>query len=298
MSLNLISNTSANTTLRLLKGTEKEMSHLMGQIASGYRVRVSSDDAAEMAIGTALKAEVVGLTQASDNIAVGLNMLQTADSAYGVIADILIRLEDLAMQSATDSIGSAGRTKLDLEYQQLLVEIDRLSDITNYNSTVLLGGSTAELDSTTVFDFRVGTGVIPAASNPDIVNDIMVTLLNVNQTTLGLANTNVHDADGDPLNTNAKDALTALQGASGSLATVENARATIGAYMNRLSLAGTVIDISRENAEASRSTLMDADIPTVLAQLAAQSVLMEAGFSMLASSNRIPQSIVGLLHKM
>ena len=185
-----------------------------------------------------------------------------------------------------------------LEYQQLLVEIDRLSDITNYNSTVLLGGSAAELDSTTVFDFRVGTGVIPAASNPDIVNDIMVTLLNVNQTTLGLANTNVHDADGDPLNTNAKDALTALQGASGSLATVENARATIGAYMNRLSLAGTVIDISRENAEASRSTLMDADIPTVLAQLAAQSVLMEAGFSMLASSNRIPQSIVGLLHKM
>ena len=116
MSLNLISNTSANTTLRLLKGTEKEMSHLMGQIASGYRVRVSSDDAAEMAIGTALRAEVVGLTQASDNIAVGLNMLQTADSAYGVIADILIRLEDLAMQSATDSIGSAGRTKLDLEY--------------------------------------------------------------------------------------------------------------------------------------------------------------------------------------
>jgi flagellin len=227
-------------------------------------------------------------------------MLQTADSTYGVIADILIRAGELAMQAATDGIGHLERNALDLEYQQLLLEIDRLADAANYDGITLLGGSNAgDINfNAPVFNYRIGTGIVPDNGTPDSINNILVTLTNINTTTLGLNGTDIHDDGCDTGNGDAAAVLVALQGENGAFEALENARATVGAYMNRLSFADAVIAVSRENAEASRSTLIDADIPEAMAELMAKTVLLEAGFSMLSTSNRIPQSIIGLIRTM
>ena len=351
MSLNLISNSPAQVGLRILKTTEQQATHLMHQISSGFKVRVATDDAAGMAVGTALKAEVSGLSQAADNIAIGLNMLQTADSAFGVVSYILIRLEDLAMEASSDGIADSERSKLDLEFQQLLAEIDRLSDSTNFNGMKLLGGSSS-IDATDTYYYRVGTGIVADSGSPiadrevDTINTLNVKLPVINTTTLGLRDILSNDgnagkgtyisigatnrfnggtSDTSVYTDSRREAVQALEiltmtgdrtftfaegagfgnnGAGGntlqggSLSILENARATVGAYMNRLELASEITMIAKENAESSRSTIMDADIPTALAELASKTVLLEAGFSMLAKANQIPQSIMGLLRQM
>lgn len=325
-----------------------QATNLMHQISSGFKVRVATDDAAGMAVGTALKAEVSGLSQAADNIAIGLNMLQTADSAFGVVSDILIRLEDLAIEASSDGIADSERSKLNLEFQQLLEEIDRLSDSTNFNGMKLLGGATST-DSTDTYYYRVGTGIVADTGNPlveasiDTLNTLNVKLPVINTITLGLRDTLSNEGAGIYVSIGATNlfntgdtgtsayanprleavqaleiltmtgdrSFTFAEGAGfgndgaggntlqgGSLSILQSARATVGAYMNRLEFASEITLIARENAESSRSTIMDADIPTALADLASKTILLEAGFSMLAKANQIPQAIMGLLRQM
>jgi flagellin len=148
MSLNVVSNYSANVAHRNLASTEGEMSSSLVKLSAGTRVLSSKDDAASMAIGSHIKAEVSALKQASTNAGQASSMLQIADGAMGTVGDVLIRMKTLAVQGASDNLSSTERSMLDTEFQSLLSEIDRVANDTEFNGTKLVQGSTEVTAST------------------------------------------------------------------------------------------------------------------------------------------------------
>ena len=148
MSLNIVSNYSANVAHRNLASTEMEMSSSLAKLSTGTRVLSSKDDAASMAIGSRIKAEVSALKQASTNAGQASSMLQIADGAMGTVGDVLTRMKTLAVQGASDNLSSTERSMLDTEFQSLLSEIDRVANDTEFNGTKLVQGSTEVTAST------------------------------------------------------------------------------------------------------------------------------------------------------
>jgi len=148
MSLNIVSNYSANVAHRNLASTEMEMSSSLAKLSAGTRVLSSKDDAASMAIGSRIKAEVSALKQASTNAGQASSMLQIADGAMGTVGDVLTRMKTLAVQGASDNLSSTERSMLDTEFQSLLSEIDRVANDTEFNGTKLVQGSTEVTAST------------------------------------------------------------------------------------------------------------------------------------------------------
>ncbi len=175
MPLNLISNHSANVAHRNLQKTDMEMSNSLSKLSAGTRVLSAKDDAASLAIGSRISAEVSALKQASVNAGQAGSMLQIADGAMSTTQDILTRMKTLAVQGASDNLSSTERGMLDTEYQALLSEIDRVADDTEFNGTKLVQGSTQvtaasnsidaaadnfieSADGVTAVDFDVDTG--------------------------------------------------------------------------------------------------------------------------------------------
>ena len=142
MSLNIVSNCSANVAHRNLASTEMEMSSSLAKLSAGTRVLSSKDDAASMAIGSRITAEVSALKQASTNAGQASSMLQIADGAMGTVGDVLTRMKTLAVQGASDNLSSTERSMFDTEFQSLLSEIDRVANDTEFNGTKLVQGST------------------------------------------------------------------------------------------------------------------------------------------------------------
>lgn len=163
MSLNIVSNYSANVAHRNLASTEMEMSSSLAKLSAGTRVLSSKDDAASMAIGSRIKAEVSALKQASTNAGQASSMLQIADGAMGTVGDVLTRMKTLAVQGASDNLSSTERSMLDTEYQSLLSEIDRVANDTEFNGTKLVQGST-EVTSTVSSGIDAAENSLDAAS--------------------------------------------------------------------------------------------------------------------------------------
>lgn len=148
MALNVISNFAANVAHRHLTETDMKMTDSLAKLSAGTRVLSAKDDAASMAIGSRLAAEVNALTQARVNSGQGVSMLQVADGAMARANDILLRMKTLAVQAGSGQLSGTERGMLDKEYQQLVSEIDRLAEDTEFNGVTLVNGALA-LDVTT-----------------------------------------------------------------------------------------------------------------------------------------------------
>ena len=148
MSLNLISNHAANIAHRTVSMSDEKMANSLAKLSSGTRVISAKDDAASLAIGSRIAAEVGALRQARVNAGQASSMLQIADGAMSAVQDILTRMKTLSVQGASDNLTSTERSMLDTEYQQLLQEIDRVANDTDFNGSKLVSGSTAVTAST------------------------------------------------------------------------------------------------------------------------------------------------------
>jgi len=143
MALNVISNFAANVAHRYLMGADADAASSLAKLSAGSRVISAKDDAASLAIGSRLSAQVQALKQASTNATQATSMLQVADGALSKVGDILIRMKTLAVQASSGQLGSTERGMIDTEYQSLLSEIDRISADTTFNGVTLLAGTTA-----------------------------------------------------------------------------------------------------------------------------------------------------------
>ena len=278
MGLRIQTNTMALTSQRHLKSTRALLDRSLERLSSGYRINRSGDDAAGLAISEKLRAKTRGLVQASRNASDGVSLIQVAEGGLNEIQNILVRLRELGVQSASDTIGAKERGYLDQEYKSLKEEIDRIANSTEFNGTYLLDGTGGSLD------FQVNTGGDNLLGVDRISFDAFK--LDVNVDKLGL----------EELTVNTKfDAQRSLASIDSAVEKVSSVRGQLGAIENRLESTIKNTAISIENLSAARSRIKDVDIAEETSEMAKQNILMQAGTAMLAQANSVPKMALSLL---
>jgi len=244
-------------------------------LSSGNRITKSGDDAAGLSISNKLEASVRGLRMAQRNANDGISFVQTAEGGINEVSNILIRLRELSVQAASDTVGDAERGFINKEVQSLKSEVDRISKVTNYNGTALLSGEGKALT------FQIGH---EAGEMNRIEFDPQKT--NVSASALGVKGVSTVSKD---------DALESLGMLDDAIKRVNENRSELGAMQNRLHSTSNSLGISIENLSDARSRIMDTDIAAETSNLAKNTILQQAGISVLSQANSAPNSALKLL---
>lgn len=245
------------------------------RLSSGYRINTAADDAAGMAVSENMRAHIRSLSVAERNSNNAISMTQTAEGGLGEISSMLIRMRELSVQAANGDLTANERSYIDVEFQELVSEIDRIANVTEFNGQELLGGPV------TTIDFQVG--IFTTADDT-----ISVDFGGVDTAGLGVAGQNVLGADG----TAAQAAINAIDVA---IDAVSSRRADFGAAMNRFQTTISNLQTSRNNLEAANSVIRDVDVAHESAMMAKGNVLQQAGTAILAQANQSPQLAMQLL---
>ena len=271
-------NPSSIAASRILDRNRESLQKTMERLSSGKRINSSSDDAAGMAVAAKLRADVRSLNQAVRNANDAVSLVNTYDGASAEIESILVRMRELAVQTANGTYEDADRELAQEEIDALALEIDRIATNTTFNRQYIASGSGG---SSGTFTFRVG----PQSGSAD---DVEVNLASLKATDLGsgVGSLSVSSATG------ASDAVDEIDKALTALA---SARAVAGAFINRLGhTVSNLQNVSQRTSEAL-SGVEDADYAAESAALARGMVLAQAGTAMLAQANQSPQYILALL---
>lgn len=278
MGLRIGTNVIALNAQKALWGSKNKMDTAMSRLSSGNRINKASDDAAGLAISENMKAQMRGLKQANRNAQDGISLVQTAEGSLSEVSNMLIRLRELGVQAASDTIGDRERGLANIEYSQLLEEIDRITGSAEFNGTKLLNGSGGNLD------FQIG---VQNSIDFDRIS-FDASQADAGTLALGLDLTSVLDK------VSAQNSLASVDGA---INYVNQLRAGFGALQNRLNSTVEGLQTSLENLSASNSRIRDADIAEESTELAKQNILLQAGTSVLAQANQQPSLALQLLGK-
>jgi flagellin len=276
MGLRINTNVSSIAAQRALGITKNNLDSNLRKLSSGERITRAADDAAGLAISEKLKGHIRGLRQAKRNSDDGVSLIQTAEGALNEVSNIIIRLRELSVQAASDTVGETERGFSNIEFQNLLEEIQRISESTEFNGRKLLNGTGG------MVEVQVGIHNDPQNSR------IRVDSSNLDSTlpSLGLASETIASKEGAQLSLAKLDE--ALQRVNGT-------RANLGALQNRLQSASTTIAIAEENFSAANSRIRDVDVAQETADLTRNNILSQAGVSVLAQANQSPNFALKLL---
>jgi flagellin len=280
MGFRIMTNTSSVTGQRHLRNTRRMLDQSLERLASGYRINKAGDDAAGLAISEKLRAKIRGLQVAQRNANDGISLVQVAEGGLNEVQNILVRMRELGVQAASDTIGPKERTYLDNEYQALKSEVDRIANGTDFNGTNLLDGTGGTLD------IQVNTGGENILGVDRISYD--ASKADANTDKLGIADLSIGNKEG---------AQMSLAKIDDALDYVSSLRGDLGAMQNRLISTINNIGISVENLSAANSRIKDVDIADESAELARNNILMQAGTSVLAQSNQVPRMALDLLRQ-
>ena len=256
----------------------REMSAAMQQLSTGSRINSAKDDAAGQAIGQTMTAQVRGLNQAIRNVNDGVNLAQTADGALSETGNMLQRMRELAVQSASGTYSNTQRGYLQTEFTALGSQIDKVASETTWNGMTVLTGTTGSSTSGT-FTFQSGQ-----ASGQSI--SVSITSMALSGMAMTAAAVGISSA------ASASSAIASLDTAIGL---VNTQRAIIGAGINQMTYAADNLTNISGNIQASRSTIMDTDYATASTQLSKAQIIQQASTAMLAQANQQPQSVLALL---
>ncbi len=266
MGLRIATNVQSLRAQNSLARVEENKANTLAKLSSGTRINKAGDDAAGLAISEKLKAGIRGTQQATRNAGDGISMIQTAEGGLNEVSNILVRLRELSVQSASDTIGDQERKFSDLEFQQLTQEIERISTSTQFNGKTLLNG---EGDS---LDFQIG-----------IMNDEKNDRLsykpqdsNARAEALGVQGLGVLTKG---------DSQENLEKIDTAINRVNANRANLGALQNRLQSTISNLEVRTENLAAANSRIRDADIAVESAEMAKSSILSSSATSVLAQAN-------------
>ena len=276
MGFRISTNIASVNAQRNLGDSQMKIADSMAKLSSGSRINKAADDAAGLAISENLKAQVRSTRQASRNASDGISMVQTAEGGLNELSTITTRLRELAMQSASDTVGDTERGFLDKEVQQMKNEMQRISQSTKWGSTGLLDGQTPK------FDFQVG-----------INNDDFADRISYN----GAENTATIDALGlSGLDFKTKEGAQSALGLLDSAQTnVNGMRANLGALQNRLTSTVTNLGVAEENLSAANSRIRDTDVASATAEMTRNSILLQSATSTLAQANSKDQLALKLI---
>ena len=275
MAMSIRTNIASLNAQRNLYTTQNTLDSSLSRLSSGFRITKAGDDAAGLGISTKLESQIRSYSQAVRNANDGISVIQSTESALNEGANILTRLRELAMQSASDGVGDSERAYVQKESTALVAELQRISQVTEYNGTKLLNGANATLD------FQVG---IYSTTNDAIS-------FNTLNATTGAAGLNV---SGMSMASKAS-ALAALASVDSALASVSSARADLGANGNRFASAISNIQSFAESLSAANSRIKDVDVAEETSRMSRSQILLQAGVSVLAQANQMPQMALKLL---
>ena len=273
-------NTNVNALLAQQANTKnaREMAGAMQQLSSGRRIGSAKDDAAGIAIGESMTAQVRGLNQAIRNVNDGVNLAQTADGALSETANMLQRMRELAVQSASGTYSNTQRGYLQTEFTALASQIDKVASETTWNGMTVLTGTTGST-ATGTFTFQSGQSSGQSIS-------VSITAMTLAGLSMGAAAVAISSA------ASASSAIASLDTAIGL---VNTQRAIIGAGINQMTYAADNLTNVSGNVQASRSTIMDTEYATASTQLSKTQIIQQASTAMLAQANQQPQSVLALL---
>lgn len=264
-------NIMAATAARHLGSSYDKLAQSVERLSSGLRINSAKDDAAGLAVRELMRADIAVLEQGARNANDGISMLQTFEGAMGTIDEALIRMKQLAEQAATGSYSGEQRTIMNNEFSEMAAEINRIAGATSFNGNQLLN------NSATTIAIQFG------AADTDVVD---VTGCDVTSSALGLATASISTVQA---------AQSALATVADAITTKDTARARFGYKMNRLESTISVINNQTENLMAAESRISDVDVATEMAAMTRTQVLAQAGVSMLAQANTVPQMALNLL---
>lgn len=277
MGLRINTNVTALKAQRSLNESTMSQADQLEKLSSGSRINRAGDDAAGLAISEKLKASIRGLTQAKRNGNDGISLVQTAEGGLNEIGNILIRLRELSVQSASDTIGPEERQYTNLEFQNLVSEVDRIAQVTNFNGTNLLNGDAAD-----PLEFQVGLHNNP--KNDRLSYD--TSKQNATAENLGLLELSSATKEAAQNNLDALDK---------AIVNVNGQRAELGALQNRLGSTVRNLGIQNENLSEANSRIRDADYADVSSELTKQSILNQAGVSVLSQANTSQMNALKLI---
>jgi flagellin len=275
MSLVVNTNIASLNAINKLNGTQKALGNTFARISSGLRINKAADDAAGLAVSENLDAAARSLEAAKRNGNDGISIIQTAEGAATEVTNIVKRMRELAVQSASETLDDGERAYIQDEFLQLTGEVDRIAATTNFNGINLADG----VDTT--LDVQVGIN--------DTVNDrITIALGDLRASTLGI------DSAGIDLS-NAAGGQAALTTLDAALDDLNGYRSNFGAIQNRLESSIRNIETYHENLVGARSRIVDADFAAESANMAKYNVMSQAGTAILGQANQISQGAVRLL---
>jgi len=276
MGLRISTNVAALNAQRNLRGTQLDMARSLARLSSGYRINQAADDAAGLAISENLKAQIRGMGKASQNALDGISMVQVAEGGLNEVSNMLIRLRELAIQGSSDTVGDTERKFIDVEYQQLKNEIQRIAEVTSFNGTDLLNGTGG------LMDIQVGIHNDPFKDRISFNSGAADATLEA----LGIANESVAHKE---------QAQVSIAAVDDAIVRVNAIRANFGALQNRLQSTIANLSIFEENVSAANSRIRDTDVAKESTELARNNILLQAGTAVLQQANGITNIALKLL---
>ncbi len=276
MGMRVTTNLAAINAQRNLVGSQRAINDSMAKLSSGSRINKAADDAAGLAISEGLKAQIRSAAQAQRNANDGISLVQTAEGGLNEIGNIVVRLRELGIQAASDTVGEKERGMLNQEVQQLKEEMQRIASVTTWGTTKLLDGTAGK------FDFQVG--VFNNAEEDRISFDAGVN--NASLDSLGLSGVDFTSKEG------AQSALSLLDEAQTK---ISSSRANLGALQNRLTSTVDNLGVAQENMSAANSRIRDTDVAAASSEMTRNNILLQAGTSTLAQANQSNQLALKLI---
>ena len=284
MPVRIFNNVPSLNAQRILGTNNDRLASSVERISSGIRINRASDDAAGLAISEGLRSDIRTLRQAVRNSNDGISLINITEGALNEQASILIRLRELAAQASTGTVGSTERQTIQLEFSALRNEIDRISNVTEFNGQKLVDGSLASgVASGSQIMIQVG---LDSGANSRINLNEQINLAAVTASSLSIDSLSV---------TTSAAALTALDSVNTAIGTVTQGRGKVGSVQNRLVRTVSNLSISIENLQAAESQIRDADIAEEVAMLTRNQIMVQASTAMVGQANLIPQSVLQLL---
>jgi len=304
MGLRVRTNVASLNAQRQLGLSTKRLQDSMAKLGSGKRITKASDDAAGLAISQNLHADVRSLNQAKRNASDGISIVQTAEGGLSETQNMLIRLRELAVQAASDTLGNNEREFIDKEYIQLKNEIDRIASSTEFNGTRLLVGNASISEelaagaNTFPLEIQVSKDYYKEADgieqkNP--VNIIKIDMGHLNGFTTGDGSLDIGRAEGGTrvaTKTGAQQSISVLDEA---ITKVSEYRSYLGSVQSRLSSAINNLGVQTENLSDAKSRILDTDFAAETAKMTQANILQQAGVSVLSNANVQPQIALSLL---
>jgi flagellin len=281
-------NTNVNAAIaqNALVRNERSMNTAMERLSTGQRINSAADDAAGLAIGSRMTSQIRGLETGIRNANDAISMVATADGALVEVSNMLQRMRELALQASNGTTTSADRSYLSSEYANLLSEIDRIAENTQWNGSTILNQITT---ASSTFNYQVGanggqTIAVDFGNMTDTVSGVF--------TELKASHSVITSTTTASALTQGTSAVVAIDSA---ITSVNSQRATFGAAMNQLTYAVDNLSNVKVNSEAARSRILDTDYAVETSELARTQIIQQAGTAMLAQANQLPQTVLSLL---